>query len=128
MIHPDVVFYRRPSTALSFAHLNNSERRASDNSDVLECESIESNETIDDSSVRLATPIKPLVPAYQINEPLSVSIARLPQILCQNQTTDEFTLPPGYITSLLNTSNKNWDYHLIWIFSTLWLEQNFMAA
>ncbi len=107
IIQPDVVFYRRPSTAQSFAHWNDSERRASDNSDVLECESIDSNETNEDSSVRLSTPIKPLVPAYQLSEPLNVSKVRSPQILCRNQTADEFTLPPGYVTTILNTSNKN---------------------
>jgi hypothetical protein len=94
---------------------------------VLECESIESNETTEDSNVRLATPMRPLVPAYQLSEPLNVSKVRLPQILCQNQSPDEFTLPPGYVTTILNASNKNWDYNLIWIFSILWLEQNFMA-
>jgi hypothetical protein len=40
--------------------------------------------------------------------------------LCQNQSPDEFTLPPGYVTTILNASNKNWDYNLIWIFSILW--------
>ncbi len=94
---------------------------------MLECESIDSNETNEDSSVRLSTPIKPLVPAYQLSEPLNVSKVRSPQILCRNQTADNFTLPPGYVTTILNTSNKNWNYHLIWIFLILWLEQNFMA-
>jgi len=104
MIQPDVVFFRRPSTALSFAQSSNSDRRTSNSSEILGYDQIE---TIDDMSVRLTSPIKPLVPAYQLSEPLVVSSVRLPQILYQNQNDEEFALPPGYMNTLLNRNQKN---------------------
>lgn len=126
MIQPDVVFYRRPSTALSFSQWNELNITHPDSKEY--CNSLfEPNkwnsghhmmnqhipETIDSVSStcensRLTTPIRPLAPAYHCNEPLQVQTVKVSSVLPHRNHSDvEFTLPPGYVTTMLETTDKN---------------------
>ncbi|XP_076328015.1 uncharacterized protein LOC143234499 isoform X1 [Tachypleus tridentatus] len=71
IIQPDVSFYQRPpakdtTTSLCGTHC---------------------------AIFRLTTPIRPLTPAYQPTQPVTVTTVSVPT------SCDDLTLPPGYVTS-----------------------------
>lgn len=135
MIAPDVVFYeRRPSTSVSMwsdftpfdegkeesATVRDNEvnfpiprlsqlRNSRKNSIEKSFKSNESQETDGDTydtmsqtcETRMSTPLRPLNPAYHANDAIHVTFTN-----SSSGMEDGFVLPPGYITTQMNTAIK----------------------